>query len=390
MKQFAVTNRSSTTGLKQPKELFSYSRNLDASWNLDEEVSKKEALAYYYFPDSQLDNNINLSGGFQTFQKIPDAANVANFPSLLRCLQNHEQETGKKVKVDIITFRGIMSKLITLIYDDRNPVELYVIAYDKQLFLKNDDEADAKRKEEQKNKAAENEKDALYLQQCEFVGYKFETLTTLPKPWAECTRPMIEKRTKKVVNNYEQYLSVVRSGIGKIKTLLAGEVDGVWDYVPEKGEDILPHYVELKTSAVVETPPQMVRFELKLFKTWAQCFLLGIKQFVYGYRDQNFNLRGVEVFQTEEVPVILKESDVSRRGVPQYSCTEALKWYGALLDWLVLSIDLTDELKAYKLTYNAVSKQVILKECSKEENDILRNGDILTDEFKQWRNSIRK
>lgn len=57
------------------------------------------------------------------------------------------------------------------------------------------------------------------------LGYKFETLSTLPAPWAETSRGFIENRENEVVNNKAQYCSVVRTGIGKSVLCLGGEVD---------------------------------------------------------------------------------------------------------------------------------------------------------------------
>lgn len=57
------------------------------------------------------------------------------------------------------------------------------------------------------------------------IGYKFETLSTLPKPWAETPRDFIENREREIVNNKEQYCSVVRTGVGATTLCLGGEVD---------------------------------------------------------------------------------------------------------------------------------------------------------------------
>ncbi|WPK26828.1 hypothetical protein PUMCH_004190 [Australozyma saopauloensis] len=390
MPTIQTSSRSANTALKQPKELFSYSRTVGGTWNFDEEVSKEEAISYFYFPDSDVNKKINLSDGLQNFQKIPDMLNVADFPSYLRSIQNHEQETGKKIKADIITFRGIMTKLLTLPYNLNSPIDMYAIAYDGQIFLKNNDELDQSRRDKEQEELSSNPQKKEHLERCEYVGYKFETITTLPKPWAQCSRPMIEKRPKKVVNNYEQYISVVRSGIGKVKTVLAGEVDCIWDFLPEGGENILPHYAELKTSRVVDTPHHAMQFEKKLFRTWAQCFLIGIKRVVYGFRDDQYILKDVEVYDTEEIPLLIKDNEIPRSNNPRILCIEALKWYGALLEWLVQSIDRNNEQVAYKIRYVPGQNQVQLSECSKEENEKLRNGAILSEEFKQWRDSIRQ
>lgn len=388
LKTFPLTSRAETTALKQPKELFSYSRNGEGEWNVDEKTAKSEALSYFYFPDAYIDRRFDLAGGHKTFQKIPDEQNVGDFALYLKAIQNHEQETGKKVKADIITFRGIMTKLLTLPYNMNLPIQLYAISYDGQIFFKNDDEHDLKQRQIQQQELSQDAEKEKYVQLCEFGGYKFEALATLPKPWAQCSRALIEKRHKKVVSNYEQYISVVRTGIGKIKTLLAGEVDCVWDYVPdEPKEDVLSHYVELKTSRVVETPQHAVNFEKKLFKTWAQCFLLGIKRIVYGFRDDHHVLKGVEVYNTEEIPLMLKDNEVPHPGNVRVLCVNALKWYGAVLEWLRLNIEAD---KAYKIVYDPGSRTFTLNECIGDENATLRNGGLLTDEFKAWRQSLNE
>lgn len=57
------------------------------------------------------------------------------------------------------------------------------------------------------------------------LGYKFETLSTLPAPWGETSREYIEGRDDEAVSNKAQYCSVVRTGIGKTILCLGGEVD---------------------------------------------------------------------------------------------------------------------------------------------------------------------
>lgn len=59
----------------------------------------------------------------------------------------------------------------------------------------------------------------------EYPGYKFETLSLLPAPWAETSRDYIEGRETLTVNNHTQYCSVVKTGIGKSRLVLGGEVD---------------------------------------------------------------------------------------------------------------------------------------------------------------------
>ena len=57
------------------------------------------------------------------------------------------------------------------------------------------------------------------------IGYKFETLSLLPAPWDSVSRDHIENRKHEETSNFEQYCSIVQTGIGDIKMVLGGEVD---------------------------------------------------------------------------------------------------------------------------------------------------------------------
>jgi RAT1-interacting protein len=65
----------------------------------------------------------------------------------------------------------------------------------------------------------------LFFASNAYLGYKFETLSTLPRPWGETSREYIEGRPGEVVSNKAQYCSVVRTGIGENIMCLGGEVD---------------------------------------------------------------------------------------------------------------------------------------------------------------------
>ena len=65
-----------------------------------------------------------------------------------------------------------------------------------------------------------------------FGGYKFESLCTLEKTWDESTREEIETRNENVVDNIQQYCSVVRTQLGSSTIIMGGEVDCLWGTVP--------------------------------------------------------------------------------------------------------------------------------------------------------------
>jgi RAT1-interacting protein len=56
-------------------------------------------------------------------------------------------------------------------------------------------------------------------------GYKFESLALIPSIWDETSRDFIESRETHIVDNIQQYCSVVQTGIGSTSVILGGEVD---------------------------------------------------------------------------------------------------------------------------------------------------------------------
>jgi RAT1-interacting protein len=191
--------------------------------------------------------------------------------------------------------------------------------------------------EEEKDFEARRAKDRMH-ELAMFGGYKFESLCTLEKTWDESTREEIETRNEDVVDNIQQYCSVVRTQLGSSTIIMGGEVDCLWgtvplrldipvlvriipyshlfrkqvfapplrscssfgsfalaldllltsllaDYKPDPPENPVPHYMELKTSKQLTTQNQIHSFEQhKLLKFWAQSFLLGIPRIVIGFR----------------------------------------------------------------------------------------------------------
>lgn len=406
-KSLPLNSRAKTTALKQPRELFTYSRDIEGNYHY--ENAEREAMSYYYLPDSYIDYGIDLQLGYSKFKQIPEEANTKSFKYLLKAIQNYEIKQNKKITSDIITFRGIMTRIMNIPYNLTDPLDLYIVVFDGQIFIDFDNELEMNRKieQEQRLKQTNTPEKYEYIKKCQYSGYKFETISTISKPWSEVSRSTIESRNKKVVNNYEQYLSVIRTGIGQVKLTLAGEIDCCWDYLPDDGNGNgnkestknLNHYVELKTSRIIENNIQLINFEKKLFKTWCQCFLMGVGKIIYGFRDDNLFLKNVEIYNTEEIPILIKNNPLtdpnpktgeSSKIGKKINCTNALKWYGAVVEWLNDSIDKNNENKSYRLKYDPVRKSFTLDETNDEINSKLRNGDLLTNEFVEWRQSLNK
>ncbi|KAL8680562.1 MAG: hypothetical protein Q9186_003253 [Xanthomendoza sp. 1 TL-2023] len=253
-----VTGESAS--IRRPREIASFSYDDAHIFHLDE-----RSLRYYYPPTIGAD----LSKGFDKFQQLDDTADD-HLDSLLKTLVDLEQRTGEKCQADVITWRGMMTKIMATPFDLFNGKSI--------------------------------------------VGYKFETLSLLPTPWADTSRDYIESREDLVVNNHAQYCSVVRTGIGKSRLILGGEVDArhslstqlVWDAKPTRADDPI-NWVELKTAATPLSDRDILKYERKLLKFWIQSFLLGVPKIIVGFRSKDGILQSLEELETNQIPRLVKQ-----------------------------------------------------------------------------------
>ena len=74
------------------------------------------------------------------------------------------------------------------------------------------------------SRRASNRQHALAM----YAGYKFEEVSTLEKTWDESTRDEIERRNENVVDNIQQYCSIVKTQLGSSTLIMGGEVDCLW------------------------------------------------------------------------------------------------------------------------------------------------------------------
>lgn len=80
----------------------------------------------------------------------------------------------------------------------------------------------------------------------------------------------------------------------------------VWDCKPERKEDPI-NWVELKTTAEIYNERDMIKYERKLLKFWAQSFLLGVPKIIVGFRNQQGILLRIEELETHSIPVNVKK-----------------------------------------------------------------------------------
>jgi RAT1-interacting protein len=165
-----------------------------------------------------------------------------------------------------------------------------------------------------------------------YWGYKFEKLALIPTLPAKTPREEIERSQKGMVSNYAQHCSIVSTSFGPHSLILGGEVDGLLASKPSNPDEPV-QWVELKTSE--ELPPShqqqhrdVLKFERKLLKFWAQSFLLGVPKIVVGFRSKAGILRGLQTFNTHEIPGMV------RRGTNCWDGNVCINFATAFLEWL--------------------------------------------------------
>lgn len=349
----------SNTTIRRPREIACFSYDRDRQFSLGD-----SSLAYYYPPNLPADLNI----GFETFQKLNDSADE-HLDALLDTIVALERDTEKKCETDIITWRGMMTKIMTAPFDMMNGFEMNATCFQGTIFIEENNSYKNEQKEIQKNQRMPP--GMASQERMMYWGYKFEVLSVLSKPWDPTTREEIEGRQNEIVNNSAQYCSVVKTGMGNVRMILGGEVDAVWDCKPERKEDPI-HWVELKTSAEIRNERDMLKYERKLLKFWAQSFLLGVPTIIVGFRDQDGIVRRLEELDTASIP-----GKVKKLGRGSWDGNICINFAAQFLEWLKHTIQSDGTWRIRKKEKSSVIEVFKIEESG--------HGDILSSTFMNWR-----
>ncbi|WWC63877.1 uncharacterized protein I303_106482 [Kwoniella dejecticola CBS 10117] len=267
---------------RRPTIISTYSHQPDRSIRHDD-----SSMAYYRPAPIGCDLNHGFDRRTERNESVDE-----HLDGLCDALRKVEEESGKgERKGGIITWRGMITRIMTAPYEDREGWEMTAIALDGSVYVELHDPPDvrAKRRKQQSTWAWQT-----------YMGYSFESFST------QFLVPEQENEDWPTgwggdVNTNVQWCNVVRSAIGDIPLCLGGEVDCV------RAEPGTPHpglekCVELKTNRVIENEKQEFIFHKKLLKHWAQSWLLGIPEIEVGFRDDSGILRNQRAFETEKIP----------------------------------------------------------------------------------------
>ncbi|KAI5806651.1 RAI1 like PD-XK nuclease-domain-containing protein [Peziza echinospora] len=350
-----------TSTIRRPQSLTTFS--FDKAHALRHDNS---SLKWYWPPTLGAD----LSRGFDTFVKHDDAIDE-HLDALLSAMVKVERETGAKTEADFVTWRGMMTKMLCLPFDRRSSFEMNATKFQDTIFIE----------ENHTHKMSIRGGESRQNQLFSFWGYKFETLSTLPEWWADCTRDQVEQRDKDIVNNEEQFCVVVKTGFNKIRAVLGGEVDAIWNGTPNS-QDNPPVYVELKTSKTISSEGDKVAFERKMMRFWAQSFLLGVPKIIVGFRDRDGYLEDLDELDTTSLPGRARKS-----GRNLWDGNTCINFAAALLEWLKSVI--VDDGRVWRIRYRdeRVGVEVFPVEGHDGASGI--SSGILSKEFLDWRMSAK-
>merc|ERR1711939_876235 len=187
-----------SAAIKRPREIACFSYDDKHQFRLDDSSIR------YYYPPNLADDLLD---------------------SLLKTIMALEKETGKRVETNVITWRGMMTKIMGAIFSDRDGFEMNATLFQDTIFIEENHEY--KRQSQARQSRQFSQPGRPSQDMMSFWGYKFETLCLLPRPWDETPREYIENRENEIVNNHAQYCSVVQTGIGSTTMVLGGEVDAL-------------------------------------------------------------------------------------------------------------------------------------------------------------------
>ncbi|XP_014553915.1 hypothetical protein COCVIDRAFT_40149 [Bipolaris victoriae FI3] len=357
--------RGASATIKRPHEIAHFSYDDDHVYQADE-----SGINYYVHPPMGVD----LKEGFDTFKHYQDKEDP-HLDSLLRALMDNKTGKGQP-KADFMTWRGMMTKIMTAPFDNFAEFGMFATLHDGTIYIEEDfpsraaeRAAEAERPPPRHQHANQQSREMMT-----YWGYKFEKLTLIPTLPSETPREEIEKHQRGVVSNHAQLCSIVHTSFGPHSLVLGGEVDGLLAPKPSDPEQPI-QWVELKTSE--ELPPphlqqhrDILKFERKLLKFWAQSFLLGVPRITVGFRSKSGILRSLQTFNTHEIPGMVRRGTGCWDGnVCINFATEFLAWLkGVVRDGGVYSVQLR-------------KKSGVIEVRRVRDG----TGKIVSEEFKNWK-----
>ncbi|KAI0079591.1 RAI1-domain-containing protein, partial [Panus rudis PR-1116 ss-1] len=256
------------------------------------------ALRYYVDPPPRA----NLQYGYDRWIRRPEER--GRIDSLLQAVSRIKEKMDSRGidgnawlrDIGVVSWRGVMTKILTAPYEERDEWELNIMVHGSTLYLEEHLSSD---RIKEKNEISPHHRKQMYY------GYAFESYCTSPHPQPVRAQDVQEhpRGWGGDVDTNVQWCSVVKTKLDNIRIVIGGEVDCVRGEFTGKTDT----YVELKTSMTIRNAQDEARFEKKLLKFYFQSFLLGVPEIVVGFRTPSGQLSTVQKFKTMEIPRLVRD-----------------------------------------------------------------------------------
>ncbi|KAK7463369.1 decapping endonuclease targeting mRNA [Stygiomarasmius scandens] len=259
-----ITLRSTkATPFQLPTQIISFSYT-------PEHVLEFNDSALRYFSDPPL--GAQLGYGYERWIRRPEER--GRIDSLLKAFDRVKHGGKCPVNLDdvgVVSWRGVMTRILTAPYEDREGWEMNVMFVNGTMYL---EEHLTGAKIADKNNVEPRHRKMMYY------GYAFESFSTSENPPGRGSAQSTASRSHPTaplgwggdVDTNVQWCSVVRTKLGDIRLVIGGEVD----CVRGKYTGNTNTFVELKTSMNIRNANDEAKFEKKLLKFYFQSFLLGV------------------------------------------------------------------------------------------------------------------
>ncbi|KAL1608745.1 decapping endonuclease targeting mRNA [Nothophoma quercina] len=360
--------QGASASIKRPREVAHFSYDDNHEYRDDE-----SSISYYVPPPMGAD----LKEGFETFRHYEDIEDP-HLDSLLKALIHKEGKdaTGEAIKADFVTWRGMMTKIMTTPYDNFAEFSMFATLHDGTIYIEEDfpSRSAARAAESARPPPRHQHPDQQSQAMMAYWGYKFETLSLIPTPPSTTPPDQMRAHQQSITSNHAQHCSIVHTSFGPHTLLLGGEVDGLLSPKPTNPDDPIP-WVELKTAEELPPPQRqqhrdILKFERKLLKFWAQSFLLGVPKILVGFRSKGGILKGLQMFNTHELPGMV------RRGTACWDGNVCINFAAEFLGWLKETVR---EDGVYSIVLRKKGGVVEVKKVREG------TGAIVSEEFIAWR-----
>lgn len=218
-------------------------------------------------------------------------------------------ESSSTLNTDFLTYRGVITKIMSSPYENREGWCIGATKYKGTIYLY--EFMTEKKRADELNR---DERGNMFS----YGGFRFEYYVTEPAD-PEANDDDLD------FQRHNEYCCVARTRLGRHSLVYGAEMDCVSNK-SQAADPQLSDFLEIKTTRTIDNQRQwdnMVR--LKMFKWWAQCYLIGIPSVVCGYRDDNLMVREMEILQVSEMP---------KMGAKFWSPSVCLRFLNRFLDFV--------------------------------------------------------